>query len=220
MSMTPPQIRQRFEQTNGRDPLFAAFDGANCSNAKTGVAAAHSLLLSHGLIRIPLPVPADAQFSLSVVHDPYGCATFAANPRADLTHQAVDATLGHAQATQAPTSKQLNSIVNFETGLSPAQIDDRLAGKLDSGGALGGARNLVAETYYPGINAAFGYRRRPYAARRIRERPEYRARNRRTRRAGFAGVLGQRLPHALWRRSAGVLLHHRPRSKNANSLPS
>jgi hypothetical protein len=32
------------------------------------------LLLRHGLIRVFLPLPANAQFSISVVHDPYGCA--------------------------------------------------------------------------------------------------------------------------------------------------
>ena len=74
MSMSPPQIQERFAQTRGRDPLFAAFDGANCPNGNTSQAAAHSLLLSHGLIRIPLAVPANAQFTVTVVHDPYGCA--------------------------------------------------------------------------------------------------------------------------------------------------
>jgi cytochrome c peroxidase len=74
MSISPPQIQQRFLQTRGRDPLFAAVDGANCANARLGDAAAHSLLLSHGLIRIALPVPANAQFAVTVVHDPYGCA--------------------------------------------------------------------------------------------------------------------------------------------------
>jgi cytochrome c peroxidase len=77
MSITPPQIRERFAQTHGRDPLFAAFDGANCPNGKAAGAAAHSLLLSHGLIRIPLPVPSNAQFTVTVVHDPYGCALVA-----------------------------------------------------------------------------------------------------------------------------------------------
>jgi cytochrome c peroxidase len=74
MSISPPQIAERFAQTHGRDPLFAAVDGANCANAKTGDAAAHSLLLSHGLIRIALPVPTGAGFQVTVVHDPYGCA--------------------------------------------------------------------------------------------------------------------------------------------------
>ena len=77
MSMSPPQIRQRFLQTRGRDPLFAAFDGANCPTGNTSEAAAHSLLLSHGLIRIPLTVPVNAQFTVTVVHDPYGCALVA-----------------------------------------------------------------------------------------------------------------------------------------------
>jgi cytochrome c peroxidase len=74
MSLSTTQIQLRFAQTRGQDPLFAAVDGANCPNARTGNAADHSLLLSHGLIRIFLPLPANAQFSVSVVHDPYGCA--------------------------------------------------------------------------------------------------------------------------------------------------
>ena len=203
MSMSPPQIRRRFEQTHGHDPLFAAFDGANCTNGQPSDAAAHSLLLSHGLIRIGLPVPAKAQFTVTVAHDPYGCAlvpdpstgvlmlstyrrplpttnlrflstmmfdgrespatsslgnvaTFQANLLKDLTQQAVDATLGHAQAGAAPTPQQLTDIVNFEMGLSTAQVFDRRAGTLHAGGALGGARNLVNENYYPGINDVLG----------------------------------------------------------------
>lgn len=74
MSMSTPQINQRFELSRGRDPLFNPVDGANCPNARTGDAGAHSLLLSHGLIRIAMTVPAGAQFTVTVVHDPYGCA--------------------------------------------------------------------------------------------------------------------------------------------------
>src|SRR5580658_3754855 len=77
MSISTPQIRQRFAETRGRDPLFAAFDGANCPSGNSSDAVAHSLLLSHGLIRIPLTVPANAQFTVTVVHDPYGCALVA-----------------------------------------------------------------------------------------------------------------------------------------------
>jgi hypothetical protein len=73
-SITPPSIRARFERTRGRDPLFAPVDGANCANAKRSSRADHSLLLGHGLIRVAQPVPADAEFAISVVHDPYGCA--------------------------------------------------------------------------------------------------------------------------------------------------
>ena len=207
MSMSPPQIQERFAQTRGRDPLFAAFDGANCPNGNTSDAAAHSLLLSHGLIRIPLAVPAGAQFKVIVVHDPYGCAlvtdpatgvqtlstyrrplpttnlgflstimfdgrespagattalgtvaTFPANLNNDLTKQAADATLIHAQAAAAPTGQQLADIVSFEMGLTTAQVYDRNAGDLHAGGALGGARNLLEEKpdYYPGINDVLG----------------------------------------------------------------
>ncbi len=74
MSLSAMGIQLRFAQTKGRDPLFAAVDGGNCPNARTGNAADHSLLLNHGLIRVFLPLPANAQFSVSVVHDPYGCA--------------------------------------------------------------------------------------------------------------------------------------------------
>jgi hypothetical protein len=74
MSLSAAGTQLRFAQTRGRDPLFAAVDGANCPNGRTGVAADHSLLLNHGLIRVFLTLPANAQFSISVVHDPYGCA--------------------------------------------------------------------------------------------------------------------------------------------------
>ena len=43
--------------------------------------------------------------------------TFAANLQTDLAHQALDATLGHAQATTAPTPGQLSAIVDFELAL-------------------------------------------------------------------------------------------------------
>ena len=74
MSLSAQDIRSRFYQTKGQDPLFAAVDGANCPSARPGSAADHSLLLKHGLIRIFLPLPLNAQFSISVVRDPYGCA--------------------------------------------------------------------------------------------------------------------------------------------------
>jgi len=67
-------VRERFEKTQGRDPLFAPVDGANCPNFRQASRSAHSLLLSSGLIRVGLTLPATAQFTISVVHDPYGCA--------------------------------------------------------------------------------------------------------------------------------------------------
>jgi hypothetical protein len=204
MSISPPQVRARFAQTHGGDPLFAPFDGTNCPNGKRSDAAAHSLLLTHGLIRVALPIPANAQFTVTVVHDPYGCAlvadpvtgvltlstyrrplpstnlrflstmmwdgrespassalvgdmaAFQANLLKDLTQQAIDATMGHAQATSPPTAKQVTDIVNFELGLATAQIYDRDAGDLRDHDALGGARELIKENYYPGVNDVLG----------------------------------------------------------------
>ena len=46
----------------------------NCPNATAPDPTGHSLLLEYGLIRIMHAVPADAEFTLTVVHDPYGCA--------------------------------------------------------------------------------------------------------------------------------------------------
>lgn len=74
MGISTPQIRERFHQSRGRDPLFAAVDGANCPTAAQGDRSAHSLLLDHGLIRVAITLPAAAQFAVSVAHDPYGCA--------------------------------------------------------------------------------------------------------------------------------------------------
>jgi cytochrome c peroxidase len=74
MSLSAKEIQARFAATRGQDPLFAQVDGANCPSARPGNAADHSLLLTHGLIRVFLPVPVNAQFTVSVIHDPYGCA--------------------------------------------------------------------------------------------------------------------------------------------------
>jgi cytochrome c peroxidase len=72
--LSAEDVRERFSSTDGSDPLFATFDGANCPNFVSGDRGAHSLLLRHGLIRIGLAVPANAQYTISAVSDPYGCA--------------------------------------------------------------------------------------------------------------------------------------------------
>jgi len=74
MGLSVQNIQTRFELTGGRDPLFASVDGANCPGATAGNPAAHSLLLKSGLIRIPLQMPANAQFTIQALRDPYGCA--------------------------------------------------------------------------------------------------------------------------------------------------
>ncbi len=67
-------IRATYAKSHGQDPLFAAVDGANCPNGVPGNPADHSLLLKSGLIRIFLTLPSNSKFTISAVHDPYGCA--------------------------------------------------------------------------------------------------------------------------------------------------
>jgi hypothetical protein len=74
MSITTSSIQALFSSSNGTDPLFLAVDGANCPTAATGDSAGHSLILNNGLIRIAEGLPATAQFKITVVQDPYGCA--------------------------------------------------------------------------------------------------------------------------------------------------
>jgi cytochrome c553 len=73
-SISAQGVQKLYQRTHGQDPLFAAFDGANCPTNTSKEPAAHSLLLERGLIRIGITLPASPQFQLSVVHDPYGCA--------------------------------------------------------------------------------------------------------------------------------------------------
>jgi cytochrome c peroxidase len=82
--------------------------------------------------------------------------TYSANLFTDLSHQAVDATTGHAQATNPPSTAQVNQIVNFELALNSAQAFDFQAGILNSNGANGGAQFLSTLPFYPGINDSLG----------------------------------------------------------------
>ena len=81
MSLSLKSIRERWEKTGGRDPLFAAIDGQNCPNLPHDDPRSHSLLLERGLFRIGLPWPPkkpdgsriDPEFTIEVVRDPTGC---------------------------------------------------------------------------------------------------------------------------------------------------
>jgi cytochrome c peroxidase len=74
MGLGVQNVRVRFARTRGKDPLFAAIDGANCPTGSATNPADHSLLLKSGLIRIPLTLPSNAQFTIKAIRDPYGCA--------------------------------------------------------------------------------------------------------------------------------------------------
>jgi len=74
----------------------------------------------------------------------------------DLGHQANDATLGHAMGTENLSTAQIESIVNFETALTTAQVFDRSALWLNALGAKGGPVNAAKQEFYIGINDNFG----------------------------------------------------------------
>ncbi|MGA7237486.1 MAG: hypothetical protein WBY44_17500 [Bryobacteraceae bacterium] len=196
------EVNLRFLLTAGTDPIFRTNDGSNCDqnidvSTVQGRAKAFSLLTSRGLIRIALSAPANAEFSVTSVQNPYGCGStqtlsmyrrplpstnlrflstvmwdgresstqtgtqkiaLATNPGdllADLAHQAIDATTGHAQGS-VPTAAQVQDIVNFEMALTTAQGYDYLAGPLNSGGATGGPVSIASLPFYIGINDPLG----------------------------------------------------------------
>ena len=123
MGLSVRDVQARYVQSQGTDPLFAPVDGATCpanvpSNMTSGSpvgsltgwgqasnplqgnldvassASPYYLLLHKGLIRIALPVPQDAEFTVSVVSDPWGCNTTwaynqATDPASGVTSQIV-----------------------------------------------------------------------------------------------------------------------------------
>jgi cytochrome c peroxidase len=193
-TVSAASVQQRFAASGGSDPIFRLVDGATCPTDKVTSPAdkrqAYKLLLEKGLIRIGLALPANVQFEVTGVDDPYGCTTDPATglisktsgfvsvyrrplPSTNLgflstimwdgreptlQHQALDATLGHAQADQAPGSDQQNEIVDFENGIFTAQVFDNQAHDLHADGANGGPVPLPQQRaeFYIGINDPLG----------------------------------------------------------------
>jgi cytochrome c peroxidase len=182
-------VAERFAASGGTDPIFRLVDGATCPTDDVSTLAAkakaYKLLIDKGLIRIGLPLPTGAQFTVTAVDDPYNCNS---NPvtglasgiistyrrplpstnlkflsaimfdgrEPNLTSQATDATLGHAQAATPPTAAQLAEIVAFESGIYTAQAFDNQAGYLAADGASGGPVALSLQPFYIGINDPLG----------------------------------------------------------------
>ena len=185
-----------FAASGGSDPLFASVDGANCpSVTPADGAAGHSLVLSHALIRVGLVPPAGAEFTVTAVHDPYGCAltgspatvsvyrrplptvnlrflsavmfdgretiqpltdkaTFKANLKTDLAHQALSATL----------RRGLRGRGGAGPAAVPAEADSgggAGAGAGGGGGAAGEFVELLAAIAPLGARAYTGHRSQP-----------------------------------------------------------
>ncbi|HEY5920297.1 MAG TPA: hypothetical protein VIV11_01445 [Kofleriaceae bacterium] len=184
-SITPTGVKARFNATNGTDPIFRLNDGSVSPNADVSTLAArqnaYKLLLSKGLVRVGLGIPANAEFTLHAVDDPYGFASAAelslfrrplpstnlpflatimwdgrgtlsaTNMTANLLSQAADATLGHAQATGI-NNAHMAAMVTFETGMFTAQTHDNGAGPLTNHGGRGGPQHLANTEFFLGIN--------------------------------------------------------------------
>src|SRR5262245_6972808 len=86
-TITPRHLQTVFDATDGGKfddgfglaAVFRTVDGSNSPNADVSTLAkrrqAYSMLLSRGVIRIGLPMPANAEFDLIAVDDPYHFAS-------------------------------------------------------------------------------------------------------------------------------------------------
>ncbi|MBA5607924.1 cytochrome C [Duganella sp. FT3S] len=80
-TVTPAGLTARFNSSAGLDPVFRPVDGAVAPNAPVATLdqkrLAYSMLLTKGLIRVGLPMPANAEFTLAKADDPYHYASAA-----------------------------------------------------------------------------------------------------------------------------------------------
>jgi hypothetical protein len=189
-TITPDELRERFARTDGREAIFRTNDGSNCEGADVSTIDARrrafSLLLNKGLIRVALPVPANAEFEIVGVDDPYRCGGSLASAsvyrrplpssnvafisgvmwdgRESAPGRAIREDLMHqarnAVASHAqgasPSDAQLAAIVDFELGLFAAQALDRGVGSLSVQEARGGVRALAVQPFCVGINDPLG----------------------------------------------------------------
>ena len=195
---TPSQIQAIFDLTAGgtKDDdlglgaIFRTNDGSVSPDADVSTLDArrhaYSMLLTKGLIRVSMPIPATGDFDLVTVDDPYGHSsaadvsefrrplpstnlkflsavmwdgreTFAGQSiHFDLSDQANGATQGHAQSPTPLTTQQREDIVNFESSITTAATWDSKAKDLHAAGANGGPDAVQAQVAYIGINDLFG----------------------------------------------------------------
>jgi cytochrome c peroxidase len=188
-SIVPAHVQARFRESGGQDPLFQPNDGSTSPLADISTVearrAAYRLLLSRGLIRVGLGIPAGAEFTLVAVDDPHGYASAAelslfrrplpstnlgflttvmwdgretsatGTLYDDLARQADAATRGHAEATRSLTPAEQQAIVDLETATFTAQDWDRQAGRLRAARARGGVRELAEEPFVPELAGPF-----------------------------------------------------------------
>jgi cytochrome c peroxidase len=168
-------VRILFDLTGGTHPIFRLVDGANSPRADVSTVskrrAAYSMLRNRGVIRVGIGIPANAEFELIAVDDPYrfahagelslfrrpipstnlrfiptvmwdGREASGATIPERLAVQSNSATEGHAEAAAPLVQADRLAIVNFELALTTGQVRDSVAGRLDAAGARGGAQHL------------------------------------------------------------------------------
>jgi len=194
-SATPATLQTLFTNTNGTAAIFNSVDGTNCgaaaSSSLADLRSASSELLNKGLIRIQLSPPANAQYRVTSVNNPYGCnstSTISVYRRilpatnlafistvmwdgrnsvgqtslqAALLQQASDAIIQHEQATTPPPSATLQSIYAFEIALYSAQASDSSAGSLNGPSVTGGATALSQQAFVANSNDPFAVTTNP-----------------------------------------------------------
>lgn len=77
MSVSAAHIQQRFDASDGQDPIFRPVDGANCDTLDVSTddarRSAYSLLRTRGVIRVAITLPAGADFVVVSNQNQYGC---------------------------------------------------------------------------------------------------------------------------------------------------
>jgi hypothetical protein len=147
-SVSAQAVHLRFLLSGGTDPIFRPVDGAVCPTADTSTPEArlqaYSLLLSKGLIRIGLPLPAGAEFQIVSISDPYDCNT---NPATGLTSP----TAGMISVYRRPLPS-----TNLRL-LSTVMWDGREGGLLPPNSAPPNQPTLVADLSQQAIDATTGH---------------------------------------------------------------
>src|SRR5207248_10192165 len=76
-TITPADVQDKFNSTHGTDPIFRTNDGSNCPSADVSTVSArrnaYSQLLNKASIRASVAVPANAEFQIVGIQDPYNC---------------------------------------------------------------------------------------------------------------------------------------------------
>ena len=177
LNFTAEHAQKLFDDTAGLHPIFALVDGADSPSGDMSTIAARrantTMIRTRGLIRVELPLPANAEFIIEKVDDPYRYANqtrvsayrrplpstnlpflstvmwdgreldSSKNVQKALRSQIVDAVLGHMQAPTPPSSAVVDQILDFETHLFTTQVEDNEAGRLDAPPILAGPEGLL-----------------------------------------------------------------------------